>query len=125
MIPRGGISGIVGDRVLPVSHDRVKAGHEIVFDRVRVSRWVVVLTEDHVRQVEDVAGDINPGGGGISRRGNRIGDDVYAFLGYCIGFVAASDWIRDDRFNLSNRPDPVETLIQLLLLPLPPPSWLM
>ena len=100
MVPRSGISGIVGYRVLPVSHDRVKAGHEIVRDRVRVGRWVIVLTEDHVRQFEDVAGDINPGGGGIGRRRNRIGDDVHAFLGYCVSLVAASDRIRDNRFNL-------------------------
>ena len=78
----------------------LSAVREIVRDRVRVGRRVVVLTEDRVRQIEDVAGDVNPRRGGIGRRGNRIRDDVHAFLGHRVGLVAAADRIRDDRLDL-------------------------
>ena len=73
MISRAEIGGIVGDGVFPVSHDGSKRGREIICDRVRVGRRVVVLTEDRVRQVEDVAGDVHPGWSGIGspRESNR------------------------------------------------------
>ena len=100
MIPRAEIGGIVGNGVFPVSHDRGKRGRQIICDRVRVGRRVVVLTEDRVRQVEDVAGDVDPGRSGISRRGDRIGDDVHALLGHGVGFVAAAGRVRDDRLDL-------------------------
>ena len=105
MIPKAGIGGIVGNGVFPVSHNGSKRGREIIRDRVRVSRRVVVLTEDRVRQVEDVAGDVDPGRCGIGCRGNRIGHDVHALLGHGVGFVATAGGVSDDRLDLANRQD--------------------
>ena len=100
MKPCTRLAGIVRDGVFPVGHDGSQRGREIICDRVRVSRRVVVLTEDRVRQVEDIAGDVDPGRSGISRRGNRIGNNVHALLGHGVGFVTAAGRVRDDRLDL-------------------------
>ena len=52
MIPCAEIGGIVGDGVFPVSHDGSQRGREIICDRIRVGRRVVVLTEDRVRRLK-------------------------------------------------------------------------
>ena len=100
MISQGEIGGVVGDGVFPVSHDGCKGSRELIRDRVRVCRGVVVLTKDRIRQVEDIAGDVDPSWSGIGRRGDRIGYDVHTVLGHGVGFVATTGRAGDDRLDL-------------------------
>ena len=78
----------------------VSAEGLVELDRVGVGRRVVGLAEDGVRQVVDVAGDVDPlVGGGVVRRGDRVGDVEHAGGGDGVGLVAAAGGVGDDRLD--------------------------
>ena len=101
VIPRASrVGGTVGDGVLPIGHDRGQSDGLVERDRIRVGRRVVGLAEDGVRQVVDVAGDVDPGRRDIGRRGDRVGQEVHPLLGDGVDRVAATAGICGDRLDL-------------------------
>ena len=97
--PAGSV-GMLGIVYSPVGHDRGQEIARLYGDRIGIGCRVIALAEDGVRQVEDVAGDIDPLGRGVGCRGNRIGDEVHACRCDGIGFVAAAGGVGDDRLDL-------------------------
>ena len=74
----------------------------VELDRVRVGRRVVGLAEDGIRQVVDVAGDVDPlelGVGGVVRQEDRVLEVEDAGGGDGVGVVAAADRVGDDRLD--------------------------
>ena len=97
-----GVVVAVGDEVPPVGHDRAERDGLVELDRVGIGRRVVVLAEDGIGQVVDVARDVHPlelGVGGVVAQGDRVLDVEDAPRGDGVGVVAAADGVGDDRLD--------------------------